>query len=133
MAITKYEWSSLRPASPGLHMTCLSNEKYMTLRWWDGKEWWDIATSRGNKTQPFTWPRGALANGHRKPEWVKYYLEQGAKLYLRKINDQRKVRRGIAYKHYEPAEVLAWLVSQGLLNPNWKEAYQDAMRAEATR
>ena len=60
------------------------------------------------------------------PRWIKDCYQGHA--HLRKISDQSKVRWGIAYKHFEPNEVLAYLVDKGVLLSNWRDAYQEEMR-----
>lgn len=129
MSTTRHTWQSsapyLPPNLPGmLQTTYLTNEKYTITRWWDGKLWWDISPSRGAGMRVFKWPKGEAANGIKQPGWMKHY----GPLKLRKITDQSKVRWGIPYKHYEPAEVLKYLVSTGKLTPNWQELYQSSMR-----
>jgi len=122
----KYTWANGAPSTtPGLHVTCLTHSGYTSIRWWDGKEWWDISPTRGSPARTFKWPKGAAANGHRQPDWMKRYPV----LALRKISDQGKVRWGASFKHYEPAEVLRWLVAQGRLPADWPEAFQAEMRA----
>lgn len=77
---------------------------------------------------PFKWPKGAAARGLRMPQWIKFYGYED-RLCLRKISDQSKVRWGMAYKQFEPNEVLAYLVNKGVLPSNWRDAYQEEMRA----
>ena len=128
MAKTLYKFTSGAPSKePGLYWSCLKSERDMSIRWWDGALWWDISTSRGNKSLSFKWPKGASARGIGMPAWIKFYREQD-RLCLRKITNQAKVRWGIAYKHFEPNEVLAHLVDKGVLPSNWRDAYQEEMR-----
>lgn len=130
MPITKYEILALKPnPTPKLYKTCLTNANYRSTRWWDGNLWWDIATSRGNRDMVFKWPRGVAANGMPQPAWTKHYPA----LYLRKISDQSKVRLAVPYKHFEPDEVLKYLVSIGRLPADWKDAFQDVMRAKGDK
>lgn len=123
--ITKYDWIGFKPKQPGLYRTCLSNDKYHSARYWDGELWWDISATRGGTLRPFTLPKRLPADVKPLLAWTKHYSSYS----LRKITDQGKVRWGIAYKHYEPAEVLAWLVKRGTLPADWKECYQEHMRA----
>lgn len=126
MPTTKYQWVNGKPTAPGLYRTCLSNDKYQSARYWDGRLWWDISATRGIKTMPFTMPKGTPADVKPLLAWTKHY----SALSLRMITDQRKVRLAIAYKHYEPAEVLKWLVNKGVIPADWKDAFQDDMRNE---
>lgn len=127
MAKTLYKFASGAPgAEPGLYLSCLKSERDMSIRWWDGSIWWDISTSRGDTTKPFKWPSGAAKRGISMPKWIKDCYQGQA--YLRKISDQPKVRWGTAYKHFEPNEVLAYLVKKGVLPSNWRDAYQEEMR-----
>ena len=126
MPTTKYQWVRGAPAVPGLHRTCLSSDKYHSARYWDGRAWWDIASTRGNKALPFTLPKAIPADVKPLLAWTKHY----STLSLRTITDQSKVRCAIPYKHYEPAEVLKWLVNKGRLRADWKDAYQEDMRNE---
>lgn len=129
MAKTCYTFTTGTPSTePGLYMTCLNSERDMSVRWWDGALWWDIASSRGNKSLPFKWPKGASARGIGMPAWIKLYGEQD-RLCLRKITNQAKVRWGTAYKHFEPDEVLSHLVDKGVLPLAWREVFQEDMRA----
>lgn len=123
--ITKYTWQTIKPTEPGLYRTCLSNDKYHSARLWDGENWWDISGTRGDSAMPFTIPKRVSADVKPLLAWMRHYKS----LALRKITDQGKVRWGVAYKHFEPAEVLAWLVKMGTLPADWKECYQEHMRA----
>ena len=127
MAKTLYKFTSGAPSKePGLYWSCLKSECDMSIRWWDGALWWDISASRGSMAKPFKWPTGAAKRGIPMPRWIKDY-HQGH-THLRKISDQSKVRWGIAYKHFEPNEVLTYLVDKGVLPSNWRDAYQEEMR-----
>ena len=129
MAKTRYTFNSGAPSTePGLYKTCLNSERDVSTRWWDGVLWWDISSSRGDASKPFKWPKGAAARGISMPTWYTRYGDAD-KLCLRKITNQAKVRWGVAYKHFEPDEVLAYLVGKGVLPKNWREAFQDEMRA----
>ena len=128
MAKTLYKFTSGAPSKePGLYWSCLKSERDMSIRWWDGALWWDISASRGSMTKPFKWPTGAAKRGIPMPRWIKLHGEQEC-LCLRKITNQSKVRWGTAYKHFEPNEVLIYLVDKGVLPSNWRDAYQEEMR-----
>lgn len=126
MSITKFHWYEGAPVNkkPDLHITCLSNEKYFSPRWWDGERWWDVSASRGRNGMAFVWPKGRAGGVFARWAWMRKWPA----LFLRKINDQKKVRYGVPYTHYEPTEVLAWLVNKGVLHSNWREHYQEEMR-----
>jgi hypothetical protein len=122
----KYQWIKGAPGdkTPSLWITCLSNENYTAPRYWDGSRWWAIERSRGRACSPFVWPKGCSTGPFARYAWMKKYP-----LRLRNISDQTKVRFGIPFKHFTPEETLQWLVQQGRLPADWKEAYQDDMRA----
>lgn len=133
MAQVRYTFTTGAPGTePGLYKTCLKSERDISIRWWDGALWWDISVSRGAKALPFTWPSGKAMRGISMPRWYKDYGYDKS-MSLRKITDQAKVRWGTAYKHFEPDEVLAYLVGKGALPKDWREAYQDEMRAQAQK
>jgi hypothetical protein len=133
MAKTLYKFHEGAPSTePGLYWSCLKSERDKSIRWWDGALWWDVSIGRGSKALPFKWPRGAAMRGISMPRWYKIRGYQD-RLALRKITNQARVRWGVPYKHFEPDEVLAYLVAQGKLPANWREAYQDEMRAAAQK
>lgn len=119
-------------ADPGLYESCLTSERDVSLRWWDGALWWDISGSRGSQSQRFKWPKGAAARGIRMPGWLKYYSEKDA-MCLRKITNQSKVRWVEKYAEYTPAEVLAYMVEIGVLPKDWKDVFQAEMRDPTLR
>ena len=129
MPKTRYEFHEGPPGSePGLYKTCLKSERDISIRWWDGALWWDISTpGRGRATLPFEWPTGKAQRGIVIPAWL-IAFGFAHELCLRKITDQKRVRWGVAYTHYAPAEVLAYLVKQGKLPKDWCEYYQEEMR-----
>ena len=126
MPTVKYQWAATPPpAGPNVYVTCLTNAKYTSPRWWDGQQWWDISVSRGKKALHFTWPKRARVS---KPDWMKRHGD----LSLRSISDQNKVRWGEPFKHFSPPEVLQWLIAQGRLPKDWPLAFQGEMRAQST-
>ena len=129
MAKTRYKFHEGAPGTkPGLYWSCLTSERDMSIRWWDGALWWDISTTRGAKALPFKWPRGEAMRSISMPAYYKRYGWDKT-MSLRKITNQARVRWGTAYKHFEPEEVLSHLVGKGVLPKDWREAYQDEMRA----
>ena len=131
MPSIKYTLSREKPSpKPAVYMSCLTNANYMAPRWWDGERWWDISAARGHHEikpeQRFKWPAGSSV---KKPSWMNdnWYRDR---IVLRAINDQARVQWGTPYKQYEPEEVLKWMVLNGHLVSDWKEHYQDLMRAQ---
>ena len=114
---------------PGIYTSCLSSptsHKYLAMRWWDGELWWDISLGASRGGNEFAWPDKGAARGHKRPKsYGKPY-----ELYLRKITRQQDVHWAEPYRHFEPAEVLAWLVKTGVLREDWKTAYQNNMREQ---
>ena len=124
MPVTKYKFNNGIPASdPGLYVTCLKSERDKSIRWWDGKLWWDIS-SRGQKCLHFFWPKGNQARGLKRDEYFRGFED----LYLRKITDQSLVRWGESYKVYSETEILKYLVTKWILPSDWKIKYQEEMR-----
>ena len=123
MSSIDYTWIATTPVKPDVYMTRINESKVHTVRYWDGRRWFDISTSgttsRGGST-PFKWPKKArVAIGRRK----KYPLS------LRNITNQAAIQWGTPYRVYDDKEVLAYLVKTGRLPSDWRTAYQDAMRA----
>ena len=124
MPVTKYKFNDGVPSSdPGLYISCLKSERDNSIRWWDGNLWWDISSTRGKKGLRFLWPKGKQSRGIKKPT---YFI--GCDLYLRKITNQSLVRWGKTYKLYSDTEILKYLVTNGILPPDWKSKYQEEMR-----
>lgn len=125
MAKIDYTWATATPPAPDTYITRLDESKVHTVRYWDGERWHDIGAPRGNNAPatPFKYPRRARVpmNGYHK-----HYKDR---LTLRGITAQSRVQWGTPFKVYEPAEVLKWLVNQGKLPADWREAYQNDMRA----
>lgn len=130
MPVTKYKFNNGIPASdPGLYVTCLKSERDKSIRWWDGKLWWDISP-RGQKGLHFFWPKGKQARGFKRND---YYFRNCGYLYLRKITNQSLVRWGESYKDYSETEILKYLVTKGILPSDWKIKYQEEMRQRQTQ
>ena len=123
MSSIDYTWIATTPVKPDVYMTRINESKVHTVRYWDGRRWFDISfsgtTSRGSST-PFKWPKKArVAIGWRK----KYPLS------LRNITNQAAIQWGTPYRVYDDKEVLAHLVKTGRLPADWRTAYQSEMRA----
>ncbi|OAD82928.1 hypothetical protein ATN89_17060 [Comamonas thiooxydans] len=132
MPLTKYKIHTGKPkGGPAVHVTCLTDERIQTVRWWDGKQWWDIGTPRNRATEvppekQFKWPAGC---GVPKPSWMNESHYKG-RIMLRKITHQDRVRWCEPYKHYTPEEVMSWMEETGRIAEDWRERYQTIMRAE---
>lgn len=123
MSAIAYTWLATKPPKPDVYKTRINESRLNTVRYWDGRQWFDISfsgtASRGSST-PFKWPkRPRVAIGWRK----KYPLS------LRKITNQAAIQWGTPFRVYDDKEVLAYLVKSGLLPADWRTAYQEAMRA----
>lgn len=128
MPVTKYKFKEGAPSTnPGLYISCLKSERDRSVRWWDGKLWWDISYSRGRAAMPFTWPTGDAARGFKKPQ---HYNHPAYNVRLRKITAQSAVRWGEAYQEYNESEVLTYLVGKGVIPKDWRKCYQEEMRAQ---
>lgn len=127
MAKINYTWATATPPAPDTYITRLGESKVHTVRYWDGERWHDVAPPRGaaDPKVPFIWPKGARTP---KPKWMNHDHYK-SRLTLRNITAQSRVQWGTPFKVYEPAEVLKWLVNQGKLPADWREAYQNDMRA----
>lgn len=132
MAQTRFKFASGSPNdAPGLYHSCLTSERDISIRWWDGSLWWDISIDRGSKAMPFTWPSGNAKRGISVPSWYKRY-DYKKSMCLRKISNQSQVRWGSGYRYFDQKEVLAYLISKGVLPKDWKDAFQDEMRIATT-
>lgn len=123
MSRIAYSWLGGQPHKPDVYTTRIGTSKVHTVRYWDGRRWFDISTSgttsRGG-SQPFTWPKKPrIAIGWRK----KYELS------LRNITKQAAIQWGTPYRVYDDKEVLAHLVLIGRIPHDWRTRFQDQMRA----
>lgn len=123
MSSIDYTWIATTPVKPDVYMTRINESKVHTVRYWDGRRWFDISTSgtasRGGST-PFKWPKKArVAIG-----WRKQYP-----LSLRNITNQAAIQWGTPYRVYDDKEVLTHLVKTGRLPADWRTSYQGEMRA----
>lgn len=123
MSAIAYTWLATKPHKPDVYTTRINESKVHTVRYWDGRRWFDISTSgaasRGGST-PFKWPKKArVAIG-----WRKQYP-----LSLRNISNQAAIQWGTPYRVYDDKEVLTHLVKTGRLPADWRTSYQGEMRA----
>ena len=124
MSTIKHTWHTGEPPEPDVYTTRLNESKYLTLRYWDGSVWFDISyTKSRSSSKAFTWPKDSRA---RRPEWAR---RSTTPMSLRLIGKfQGDIQWGEPYKHYDPKEVLAYLIEKGDLRPDWQEFYQPFMR-----
>lgn len=126
MSTIAFTWTHAKPTARDVYTTRRNSSKYLTLRYWDGSQWWEIAYSASRGGNPFVWPKKSRSH---KPEWVKDYA---SRLCLRAIKvHQDKIEWGEPYKVYDDKEVLVHLVKTGVLPADWKTAYQAEMRSAA--
>jgi len=124
MSKIAYNWRTEAPPAPDVYMTRRNESKYLTLRHWDGERWFEIAWSGSRGGNKFEWPRPSRT---KRPVWAVAYKEI---LRLRKINSYLgEIQWGEPYKVFDEKEVLKHLVATGRLPVDWKDCYQEEMRA----
>jgi hypothetical protein len=123
----EHTWQSSTPPAPDVYTTRRNQSKYLTLRYWDGQSWFEIAHGKSRGGSPFTWPKPSRS---KRPNWVVKYK---GLLYLRKISAYLgEIQWGEPFKVFDEKEVLAHLVKTGVLPADWKTAYQAEMRPSKT-
>lgn len=120
-------WHASNPPTADVYTTRRNHSKYLTLRYWDGERWWQIEWTRGRHQEPFTWPKKSRT---RFPSHLAYYRTT---MGLRRINDQGAIQWGEPIKVFDQAEVLAYMVKQGILSKTWISDFQDEMREGGAR
>ncbi|WNO05970.1 hypothetical protein [Rhodoferax mekongensis] len=125
MSKVDYKWMEATPPKPDVYMTRRNKSNYLTLRYWDGVWWYEIALSNSRGGKPFKWPKPSAM---KKPAWVS---RPTTKLHIRKISSNlSNIQWGVPFKVFDEKEVLAYLVRTGVLPSNWRSEYQQAMRNE---
>lgn len=127
MSSIDFTWLGGTPPRPDVYTTRRGESRYQTLRYWDGKRWWQIEWNDARGSRPFKWPKGSrtrFPGGH-----LSIYRDT---MGLRRINDslQGAIRWGTPHRVYDDKEVLAYLVKTGRLLADWRTAYQIEMRAK---
>lgn len=130
MSKIEHVWSAAVPPRPDVYTTRRNGSKYLTLRYWDGEHWHELAYGNSRGGVSFTWPKNSIT---KKPKarygWAPFQF------YLRRISDAMMAKHVIEWstprKFFEPNEVLAHLVKVGALREDWKTAYQAEMRRAA--
>lgn len=123
MSKIDYQWNSSQPAKPDVYMTRRKESKYLTMRYWDGAAWFEIAHSNSRGGLPFTWPKAPRIKRPTRRG------EQAPDLYVRRISTSLgSIQWGTPFKVYDQKEVLKWLVGQGILRADWPTHYQADMR-----
>lgn len=126
MSKIDYTWLATTPPKPDVYTTRKGESKYQTLRYWDGSRWWQIEWHSPKRfTKQFKWPKGSRT---RFPGGLSIYRDT---MGLRNISDQAAIQWGTPFRVFDDKEVLAHLVKTGRLPDNWRNAYQDEMRAQA--
>lgn len=126
MSTIAHNWHSEAPPEPDVYTTRRNESKYLTLRYWDGERWYEINCTGSRGGDVFKWPKKSRT---KRPSWLVRYE---ATARLRKIGKyQGEIQWGEPYKVYDEREVVAHLVKTGRLPADWREAYQDEMRANS--
>lgn len=124
MSKIAYNWNAGKPPAPDVYTTRRNESKYLTLRYWDGQQWFEIGCGPGRGGVAFAWPKKSRS---KKPAWWSFYGQKG---HLRKIGvHQGAIQWGEPFKVYDQTEVLKHLVTTGRLPADWLTHYQDEMRA----
>ena len=124
MSSIAYTWVVGHPPVADVYTTRRNESKYLTLRYWDGDTWWEIACSASRGGVPFTWPKRSRT---KRPS----YLDP-RRMSLRKISARLgDIQWGEPYRVYNEKETLAHLVNTGVLPADWRTYYQAGMRSAA--
>lgn len=124
MSRTDYDWQKEAPPKPDVYTTRRNESKYLTLRYWDGECWYEIAYSPSRGGEPFKWPKPSRT---KRPSWA---VQRKDSMRLRKISAYLgEIQWGEPFKAFDEREVLTHLVKTGVLPADWREAYQVEMRA----
>jgi len=122
----EHVWQTSMPPKPDVYTTRRQGSSHVTLRYWDGQRWYEIAWSKSRGGTLFQWPKKSIS---KLPRWHK------GDIYLRKISDSLLAKYVMEWstprKLFEPDEVLKYLIKIGALRENWKTFYQDEMRRHA--
>ena len=122
MSKTDHVWASPPPLKPDVYMTRRNQSSYLTLRYWDGSDWHEVAYSGSRGGAPFVWPTKSQM---KRPSWA---VTRKANLHLRRINaNVCAIQWGKPFKVYDQKEVLKWLVKENILRADWLTHYQGAM------
>ena len=122
MSRTDYSWNAAPPPVPDVYTTRRNESKYLTLRYWDGKTWFELAASKSRGGVQFKWPKPSRS---KRPHWA-----MRESLCLRKISAYLgEIQWGEPFKVFDEKEVLTHLVSTGVLPADWKTCYQSQMRS----
>lgn len=126
MSKTDYIWNKEAPPKPDVYTTRRNESKYLTLRYWDGEHWYEIAWTGSRGGTPFKWPAKSFT---KRPRWAVNYKEH---LRLRKISAYLgDIQWGNPYTVFSEKEVINFLVQTGRLPFEWRTAFQEEMRAAA--
>lgn len=123
MSRINHTWQKQPPPKPDVYKTRRNESKYLTLRYWDGERWFEIACSGSRGGEIFKWPKPSRS---KRPSWAVQYKDN---LRLRKISAYLgEIQWGEPFKVFDESEVLAFMVATNRIPPDWKTAYQEAMR-----
>lgn len=128
MSKIAHTWSKTQPQKPDVYTTRRNESKYLTLRYWDGEGWFELAYGSSRGGVPFTWPKGSRS---KRPSWAVRCKDS---MHLRKISANiGAIQWGEPFKVYDKNEVLKWLVDTGGLPADWPTKYQADMRSTGTK
>lgn len=123
MSKIDHVWNASTPPKPDVYTTRRNTSTYLTLRYWDGACWFEIAFGSSRGGTPFTWPKKSVS---KRPAWAVRCKDH---MRLRKISANiGAIQWGEPFRVYDKTEVLQWLVDTGGLPADWPTKYQAAMR-----
>lgn len=123
MSRIDHTWQKQTPPKPDVYTTRRNESKYLTLRYWDGERWFEIACSGSRGGDKFEWPKPSST---KRPAWAVRCYDT---MRLRKISAYLgEIQWGEPFKVFDESEVLAFMVATGRIPADWKTAYQADMR-----
>ena len=129
MSKIDYVFRKSKPPKPDVYVTRRGKSSYLTRRYWDGENWFEInfSDSRGGKS--FTWPKNSITKEPR-PKWRWEKQTQGRYSFVtRQINvGKDKIEWGEPIVVFDEKEVLKYLVETGMIWDDWKTRFQQEMR-----
>lgn len=123
MSRIDHTWEKSAPPKPDVYTTRRNESKYLTLRYWDGESWFEIAFNGSRGGEPFKWPKLSRS---KRPSWA---ISGKDSLRLRNISAHLgEIQWGEPFKVFDEKEVMKFLIATGRILANWRDAYQSEMR-----